>query len=432
MLSRTYVMRNFKAILLLGIITSGVLLLSVAGGCFLTLDLAWKELLHLPANEHFLAPELQAIVVMVIAFFSVAISLNVTVRRPRFSLVLLTSLLILTGSFVLSLYHFFISPCAAEVALWIGYIFVLLFIRTAIGARHPVLQRLFGQRLSRRLLKKLIDGSTSLQFLGELKNGSILICSINNHTELMEALTPQEYVAMTNLYLSTASDFLVDVGGYLDECSGESIRVVFGIPEGNMGPVNHGAKAARAALDLIARIDELNKECDARWQKRLDVRIGINSGEVIAAIYTGNRVGHYSIAGATVEFTRYLSAACMNYGCRILVSPSTYELAEETTEFRPIDLLQRKGLRRRVELYEVLAPKNMLSEERERSRDLFWKGIIFFREGDWDKAIAAFASARILGIPDKVLDLYLERVDRARRGADSLSPEQAVLRDALN
>ena len=425
-------MRNLKATLLLGIITSGLVFILVGGGWLLTLDQAWKGLMHFTATDSAASGFLQAILILLVAFFSVAVSLRVTVRPSRFLLVLFTSILLITGSLVLKLSHFFITPFAAEVALWLGYFSVLLFTKTAAGARESLLKRLFGQRLSRSLFKKLVNGNTSLEFLGELKNGSVLICSINNHGELMESLKPEAYVEMTNLFLRTASDFLVDVGSYLDECSGESIRVVFGVPESANGSMNHGAKAARAALDLAVRLDELNRECDARWQKRLDIRIGINSGEMIAGIYAGNRLGHYSVAGSTVEFARYLCAACVSYGCRILVSPSTYELAETMIEFRPIDLLQRKGIRRRVELYEVLAPKNMLSQERERSRDLFWKGVIFFREQEWEKAIAAFSSARILGIADKALDLYLERIDRARRNADELSPEQVVLREGIS
>jgi hypothetical protein len=107
-------------------------------------------------------------------------------------------------------------------------------------------------------------------------------------------------------------------------------------------------------------------------------------------------------------------------------------MASETIEGRPIDLLPRAGSRRRVELYEFLAPKNALSLERERSRDQFWKGVILFRERKWEESITALASARIPGIPDKVLDYYLERVERARRGEDEPTPEQALLAEAVS
>ena len=424
-------MRNFKATLLLGAFTSGIVLVMLLGGCFVPLETAWKGLFHFSNIESVAMELLQGVLICFLSFMTFWVNIHLSRRRKGLLLFLFTALLLLTGSLVLALYHFWITPFSAEMALGLSYLFSLIFLRTDSGSRHPRLQRILGVRLNRLTIRKLVDGEMSLSFSGTLTQGSLLVCSINNHAELMESLEPEEYVSMTNLYLQTASDFLVDVGGYLEECSGESLRVIFGVPLALEGPANHGAKAARAAFDLVMRLDELNRECDARWQKRLDIRIGINSGEMISAVYGGTRLSHYSVAGPTVEFARYLGAACNNYGCRILVGPATYEMAEPTMEFRPIDLLQRKGLRRRVELYEVLAPKQTLSAERERSRDFFWQGIIFFREREWEKAVAAFTSARIPGIPDKVLDLYLERVDGVRRGVNELSPEQVVLTEAI-
>lgn len=279
-----------------------------------------------------------------------------------------------------------------------------------------MLRRVFGERLHRHVIRKIDNKEISAQFLGKLKHGSILVCVLNNHAELMEALAPQAYVAMTNLYLQVASNFLVDVGAYLEQCSGESLCALFGVPLPPHGPINHATKAIRAALDLEKRLDELNVQCDARWQQRLDYRIVIHSGEMITALYGGSRLSQYSVAGPVVEFAYYLCAACRNYGCRILVGSNTYEMAETSAEFRPIDLLERQWGARSIELYEVLGLKNNLSLERERSRNLFWQAVMCFRSQEWDKAVELFVAARILGIPDKALDLYLERIDRVRRG----------------
>jgi adenylate cyclase len=329
------------------------------------------------------------------------------------------------------LYGNFLTPFPAITAIVVPVLLVIFFRQTEMGSREPVLRRLFGLRLRQESFRRLVDGELPVDFPGEMHEASVLVCTIHNHVDLMEVLKPADYVALMNLYLRSASDFLVDLGAYLDECSGESIRVVFGAPLPAQGAPNHSSKAARAAIDLVSRLEELNRECDSRWQKRLDFRIGLNSGPMIAAAFGGARVGRYSVSGPVVEFARHLSAACAQYGCRILGGPLTYEMASETIEGRPIDLLQRAGSRRRVELYEFLAPKNSLSPERERSRDQFWKGVIFFRERKWEEAIKAFTSARIPGIPDKVLDHYLERVERARRGEDEPSPEQALLAEAV-
>jgi class 3 adenylate cyclase len=426
-------MRQIKSFLILSFVSS--LLLTVlffwggldgAGG----LGGFWKNLLQastLPSLNRSVL--FLGTIILDVAF--VWIALNSGRARETFLICFAACLLVLGASLVAVLYGSFLNPFSGIVAIFLGVSAIFVFRQTGLGSREPVLRRLFGQRLRSQTFRRLVDGDLSVDFPGEMHEASVLVCSVHNHVDLMEVLPPAEYVALMNLYLRTASDFLVDVGGYLDECSGESIRVVFGVPLSVEGAPNHASKAARVSIDLVSRLEDLNRECDSRWQKRLDFRIGLNSGPMIAAAFGGARAGRYSVSGPTVEFARHLSAACAQYGCRILSGPLTYELASETAEGRPIDLLQRAGSRRRVELYEFLAPKNSLSPERERSRDQFWKGVILFRERKWQESIAAFSAARIPGIPDKALDHYLERVERARRGEDEPTPEQALLAEAV-
>jgi adenylate cyclase len=332
-------------------------------------------------------------------------------------------LLVLTGAVVFALYGVFYSPWTAVLMALASYFIGLAYSGSDSGSRKRVLQRLFGQRLSRTQFAKLVDSSLSLNFPGAEQNATVIVCEVHNHVELLETLSPEDYVAMTNLYLKTVSDYLVDAGAYLDECGGESLRVVFGAP---LAREDHAVIAARAALETVARIDTLNKECDARWHQRLDFRVGINSGPMIAAAYGGTRLGSFSVAGTTVEFARRLCAACANYGCRVLVGPETYAAASEFVEGRPIELLRRAD-GRRIELYEILAPVNTLSPERARSRDHFWKGVIYFREKKWDLAMEQFGKARVPGLPDSGLDAFVLRAERARRGETSVQPAASSL-----
>jgi adenylate cyclase len=323
---------------------------------------------------------------------------------------------------VLALYNVLLSPLPAVFAILISFLIGLAYGRSGSGARKRIIERLFAQRVGRNVFQQLVNSDIPADFPGQLLEGTVVVCEVQNHAELMEMLSPSDYASMTNLYLQTASDFLVEVGGFLDECTGESLRVVFGAP---IPDEKHAAKASRAALDLASRLDLLNKECDATWQRRFDFRIGVNSGEMIGAAYGGTRLASFSVAGPSVEFARRLCAACATYGCRILVGPETFELASDTFEARPIEVLKGIGGRRRVELYEILSTKNGLSPERERSRDHFWRGVLYYRDGKHDKALDEFTQARITGLPDTALDYYVSRVEKARRGTKDES--QTVL-----
>jgi len=422
-------MRQIKTFLVLSVVALAVMTLVLSTGALASVALLWKNFIHataLPSSSR----AFPIVIAVILLPGLVWVALRSTLREA--SLIAVTAgLLLLGASLVATLYGTHLDPIPGVLALILAISAVLIFRQTLEGSREAILRRLFGQRLRPAIFGSLVDGQLPVDFPGELHEASVIVCTIHNHVELMEVLRPADYVALMNLYLRTASDFLVDVGGYLDECSGESIRVVFGAPLPVEGAANHASKAAVASIDLVSRLEELNRDCDRRWQKRLDFRVGVNSGSMIAAAFGGARIGRYSVSGPAVEFARHLSAACAQYGCRILSGPLTYEMASESVEGRPIDLLQRAGTRRRVELYEFLAPKLSLSPERERSRDQFWKGVILFRERKWEEAIKAFSTARIPGIPDKVLDHYLERVERARRGEDEPTPEQALLAEAV-
>jgi len=418
-------MRYLKATILIGTICAGiVIVLFAAGWISTTPDIVLRDSIYKMTNPVRVPAGAQILIIALLAFAAAWTTVDIT--RPILKAVVAFAaiLLLISGSAVLVLYNVFYSPFPGAFAILVSFLIGLAYGQSGSGSRKKVMERLFGQRISRNVFNQLVNSNASVEFPGELREGSVIVCEVQNQKELMELLTPENYAAMTNLYLQTASDYLVEGGGFLDECTGESLRVVFGAP---LADEKHASRACRAALDLMIRLDNLNRECDAIWQRRFDFRIGINSGEMIAAAYGGTRLASFSVAGPAVEFARRLCAACPTYGCRILVGPETFEQAAETFEARPIEVLKAMGERRRIELYEILAPKHGLSPERERSRDHFWRGVIYYREKQWEKAIQEFTKSRITGIPDTALDFYIQRVERSRRGEEDATKDQMVL-----
>jgi len=416
-------MRHLKATILLGTISAAIVIFLYLGQIFLTPDQALLKSYGL-TNPSVTGVGTQLLIILFLSFGIVWTAVDINRNPLKVIIAVVAIILAFTQSNVAALYNSFFSPFPAVIAIIFAFLAGFLYSRSGGGSRKKVLEQLFGQRISRAVFNQLVNSNAPISFPGALHEGTVVVCEVQNHKELMDMLTPENYAAMTNLYLQTATDFLVEVGGYLDECTGESLRVVFGVP---LQDDKHAARACRAALDLMVRLDNLNRECDATWQRRFDFRIGVNSGEMIAAAYGGHRLVNFSVAGPAVEFARRLSAACSTYGCRILVGPETFEHTTEAFEARPIEVIKFVGERRRVELYEILAPKHGLSPERERSRDHFWRGVIYFREKSWDKAIEQFSKARITGIPDPALDFYIQRVERIRRGEEDATKEQMTV-----
>ena len=323
-----------------------------------------------------------------------------------------------TAVWVSNLHGAYFSPFAGITAILTATAAALTFSQTETGRRKRTLQQLLGDRVSQGSFAKMVDGDAPLKFDGDLREATVLVCEILNHEELLATLPTDKYVAMTNSFLQNATDFLVERGAYLDECDGENLRVIFGAPLPDAG---HAASACDAALELSTRLEAVNRGCLDTWGKMFDYRIGINSGEVIVAAYGSRRLGALSVSGEPVEFARRLCAANSIYGTRTLVGARTFALAEEAIEVRPMELIQRQPEDTgREEVYELIAQKDSLSEPQRARRDLFWKGVVYFRENLLDRAFVTFMETREKYGADGAVDFYLRRIEQMQQGLPAL------------
>jgi adenylate cyclase len=322
------------------------------------------------------------------------------------------------GVLVANLHGAYFSPFAGITAILVAAAAALTFSQTEIGRRKRMLQQMLGDRVSKGTFARMVDGNAPLKFDGKLCEATVLVCEILNHEELLATLRTDNYVAMTNSFLENAADFLVERGAYLDECDGEAVRVVFGAP---LPDADHARLACEASLELAVRLETVNRACLDKWGKVFDWRLGINSGEIIFAAYGSRRLGALSVSGEPVEFARRLCAANSIYGTRTLIGARTFVLAEEAIEVRPMELIQRyPDASSREEVYELITHKDQLSEPQRARRDLFWKGVVFFRENLLDRAFVTFMETREKYGADGAVDFYIRRIEQMQQGLPAL------------
>ncbi len=410
-------MRYLKVTLLLGALASLIVAGFYATGMFLRLDVGLWNFLGRASNPPAARSIAQYLFFIALAFGTVWTTVDIGRFSMKIAVAVVTLVEVISLTWVLYLYHHFFSPFAPSLAVVLGFAGGAAYARSEAGGRKRMLRLIFGERISRKTFSALVDSRAPLNFDGELRSASVIVCEVFNHDDLMDALPTAEYVAMTNLFLRTGADFLVERGGYLDECDGESLRVIFGSP---LPDEKHANVACEAALQLVQRLDNLNQECHSKWHKMLDFRVGVNSGEMVCGVYGSHRLGTFSVAGEPVEFTRRLCSANMIYGSRILIGSYTFELASTAIEVRPMELVRTRDERTREEVYELLALKNVLSDDDLQRRDLFWKGIIYYREQLWDDALDHFRAALSARGEDAPLKFYISRIEQLREGLPQL------------
>lgn len=404
-------MRHLKASLIVGLISSLLVVWLCTADLFRPFDHALAQ---------FLGPDLtkpsfyQGALGGLLFFCAFGIAwVTVDIVRVTLKSVVVVSafLLVLSLPWVLSLYQIFAPTFAPAAAILVSFLFGSLYSRSENGSRKRVLSHLFGERISGLTFQALLNSNVPLKFDGAITEASVLVCEIFNHDELMDALSPADYVAVNNLFLSVSSDFLAESGAYIDECDGESLRVIFGAP---LPDSKHAVQACKAALGLVKRLDILNFECKMKWKKTVDFRIGINSGEMIGAAFGSSRLGAFSMSGQAVEFARRLCEGNIGYGSIILIGADTLKLAENAVEVRPLELIRLRDQRTVAEIYELLGEANGLSEKERSLRDHFWKGVIYYRENRLNEALGSFKAAINPDRQDLPLEHYISRIENLR------------------
>jgi len=160
-------------------------------------------------------------------------------------------------------------------------------------------------------------------------------------------MSPREINLMLNQFFSRMTDIIFKYDGMIDKFIGDCLMGVFGAPkERKKDP----ERAIRAALEIR---EELAKMMESgELEKKFNIRIGINTGKVVAGnIGSPNRM-EYTVIGDPVNIaSRLESIASPN---QILIGDETYRLVKGKFKIQKVGPKKVKGKAAEVMVYEVL------------------------------------------------------------------------------
>lgn len=112
------------------------------------------------------------------------------------------------------------------------------------------------------------------------KTITALFCDLVGSTALAESLgDPEPVHEVLTRYFHEMTQVIGRHGGTLEKYAGDAICATFGVP---VSHEDNALRAVRAAAEMKAALSGLNRELTSRWGIALEIRIGINSGEVLA------------------------------------------------------------------------------------------------------------------------------------------------------
>lgn len=220
--------------------------------------------------------------------------------------------------------------------------------------------RSFKKYVPADLVQNLIEMGVDARLGGEIKPLSIFFSDIVNFTGISEQHSPEALIGYLNEYLNVMNQCLLQNQATVDKYIGDSVMAFFGAPR---QVDQHEIKSCQAALTCLQQIDQMNQ----RWAEAgqlfaFNTRIGIHTGDVIAANIGSDARMNYTIIGDSVNLASRIESANKFYGTRILISESTYQAVKNIYVTRLIDDATVVGRIRSVRLYELIGEKSDLSE----------------------------------------------------------------------
>jgi adenylate cyclase len=177
---------------------------------------------------------------------------------------------------------------------------------------------------------------------------TILFTDMVNFTTLSETMHPREINQLLNQYFSLMTDIIFDHNGTLDKYIGDGLMAVFGAP---MEKKDDATRAVQAALDIRKGFLEMMSKSDS--DVKFDMRLGLNTGRVVAGNIGSPRRMDYTVIGDPVNTaSRLESIAKPN---QILIGEETYkQIKGKKFNIKKIGPTKLKGKKEEIMVYEVL------------------------------------------------------------------------------
>ncbi|QMU78060.1 AAA family ATPase [Streptacidiphilus sp. PB12-B1b] len=181
----------------------------------------------------------------------------------------------------------------------------------------------------------------------ERKVVTIVFCDLVGSTRLSAALDPETLRSVTLRYFEVMRHQIESCGGTLEKFIGDAVMAVFGVPSMREDDARRALAATLGMLEALAR---LNAELEPALGVRLDVRIGVNTGQVVAG--SDNSTRQALISGETVNVAARLE---QNAGAgQILIGPETLRAAGPAARVAPVGPLHLKGKAEPVSAHRLL------------------------------------------------------------------------------
>ncbi|MBK8397153.1 MAG: adenylate/guanylate cyclase domain-containing protein [Leptospiraceae bacterium] len=289
--------------------------------------------------------------------------------------------------------------------LYLGYSLTMSSVKMMIEANT---KKMMERYLPPELVGELYKTNVSLEPGGNNQVVTILFSDIRSFTTISESMSPQAVVQLLNDYLSTMTDIIFANRGTIDKFIGDAIMTIFGAP---VKKDDDAFRAVNTALEMMKAMKAFNEKY-AHLGRKLEIGIGIHTGEVIVGNIGSDKRLDYTVIGDNVNLSSRIEGLTKQYKCPILISEATFkELSKSGLDnsfcIREVDDVIVKGKTISIKIYEVFNfETDSEKEEKKQIKEIFELGLRNYQNKNYLEAEELFKK-----LPnDEVSKIYLNRI----------------------
>ncbi|MFA7555230.1 MAG: adenylate/guanylate cyclase domain-containing protein [Spongiibacteraceae bacterium] len=209
-------------------------------------------------------------------------------------------------------------------------------------------ERVAAKKVLLSKIERVLEDSDGGDSVPESRQVTILLSDIRGFSALAETFSAMTVVDLLNRYFLQMTKVIVQYGGTIDKLMGDSIMVLFGVPNAAVDDVE---RAIACAVEMQRAMSEFNEQNISLGLPEMFMGIGVNTGVVVAGSVGSEHHRGYTVIGDEVNLTSRIEAQSLRG--QILISESTYRFAKSFVLVGEPNLVQVKGKRQPVCLYDL-------------------------------------------------------------------------------
>jgi adenylate cyclase len=197
------------------------------------------------------------------------------------------------------------------------------------------------------------DNPQDLNMSAQEHEVSILFSDIVGFTTISERLSAAEVAKFLNYYFTKMTEIIFEHEGTLDKFIGDAIMAVFGAP---IMIEDHARRAVRAGLDMRNMILTMDPKMELGMDINLHVRIGVNTGTVIAGDIGSPQRMDYTVIGDTVNAASRIEEDIAAPDS-VTIGEQTWKEVRSEFEYKEIGKFNLRGRSELTRCFEILRQK---------------------------------------------------------------------------